>query len=166
MNMAINVLLPLDDIGLFKTPRGSEIKSQFQRACEVRDQFAECMTNALADRFYCCMPDLCAKGREQLSCVHLTVDYQKFFDGGKPLTGKAREKIDARLRAIGTLVYRQQMGLGATDSLPGDVHVPALDRISAFPARRKATGARAATGAPATRKRSGALSRLIGGIFG
>lgn len=159
--MAIDVVLKLDDVGLFKRPRKHEITSQYQRACEVRDQFATCMSNALRHH-YCVMPELCAHGRDLLSCAHLHVDYAHFTGSGIPLTGKARRIIDARLRAIGTLVYREQsrwhMG-----SLPGDIHLPALQRISHFTGTRQAAAARK----PATRKApSGKSGGLLAALFG
>lgn len=132
--MAIDVVLRLDDIGLFKKPRRHESKSQYQRACEIRDQFAECMRNALNGNG-CVMPELCACGDAMLSCVHLTVDYANFTGAGIPLTKRSAALIDQRLRAIGTLVYRG----GATGNLgtyPGDVHIAALSRISSFQGTR------------------------------
>jgi hypothetical protein len=160
--MAIDVYLKLDDVGLFKKPRKHEVMSQYQRAGEVRDQFAECMSNALRHR-HCVMPELCAYGHDPLSCVHLHVDYANFSGSGIPLTGKARKVIDARLRAIGTLVFREHADV--TGPLPGDIHVPALARISAFTSPRKSSGARASTRATA-REGRGAFGRLLGSIFG
>jgi len=161
---AIDIVLKLDDVGLFKRPRKHEITSQYQRACEVRDQFAHCMANALRHH-YCVMPELCAHGHALLSCAHLHVDYKNFTGSGIPLTGQARRIIDARLRAIGTLVYREHsrwhMG-----SLPGDIHLPALQRISHFTggARKPAT-ANSRTRKASSGKKSGGglLARLFGG---
>jgi len=150
--MAIDVYLRLDDIGLFKRVRKHERLSQYQRACEVRDAFAHCMTNALRHN-YCVMPELCAQGQAVLDCAHLTVDYANFTGHGIPLTKHAAAKIDARLRAIGTLVYREQNRVFG--ALPGDIHLPALARISSFPAQK--SRARAATS-----KDRGFFGRLLG----
>jgi hypothetical protein len=157
--MAIDVYLKLDDVGLFKKARKHEVMSQYQRACDVRDQFAVCMTNALR-RHYCVMPELCAYGIELLSCAHLHVDYVNFSGNGIPLTGRSRKIIDERLRAIGTLVFRQQNS--CPGALPGDIHVPALKRISAFPTTRKASGATAATRATTGKAGDGFWGRLLG----
>jgi hypothetical protein len=154
----IDVYLRLDDVGLFKKPRKHEVMSQYQRACEVRDQFAECMSNAL--RHNCCiMPGLCAQGHAVLDCAHLRVDYSNFTGQGIPLTKHAAEKIDARLRAIGTLVFRKQTGF--TGPLPGDIHVPALARISAFPSTRQPAAGRARSQTTAVKNR-GFMGRLFG----
>lgn len=153
--MTINVYLMLADVGLFKKPRKHERLSQYARACEVRDQFAECMTNALRHK-HCVMPQLCADGDAVLSCEHLHVDYSNFSGAGIPLTGKARRTIDARLRAIGTLVFRQQTGI--TGSLPGDIHVPALARCASFTGQRKTSASKRA----AADQGGGFFSRLFG----
>lgn len=135
--MAIDVVLKLDDIGLFKQPRGRESKSQYQRACEIRDCFAHCMRNALNGNG-CVMPDLCAHGDASLSCVHLTVDYANFTGKGIPLTRRSAALIDQRLRAIGTLVYRGgEVSSGhPLGTYAGDVHIAALSRISSFQGNR------------------------------
>jgi len=158
----VGIYLPLDDIGLFKKPRKHEAKSQYQRACEVRDAFAHCMQGALHSH-YCCMPELCAMDDKSLSCAHLTVDYRNFTGSGTPLTGNARRLIDARLKAIGTLVARRTSTL--TGPLPGDIYIPELKRISTFPAHAKRrpkvkSGAAVAAAAP-VKKRSG-----FWGLFG
>jgi hypothetical protein len=128
--MAIDVVLKLDDLGLFKRRRKHEQLSQHERACQVRDQFAQCMKNAL--RWRCCiMPEYCAHGSD-LACEHLIVDYSNFSGAGIRLTGSSQKLIDARLRAIGTLVFRRQTGFKGP--VAGDIHVPALARISTFPA--------------------------------
>jgi len=159
--MAIDVYLRLDDLPLFKKPRKHERLSQYQRACEVRDAFAHCMTNALQG-VYCCMPEMCALGDKVLSCNHLHVDYSNFTGSGIPLTGRARTLIDARLRAVGTLVYRGQ-NLQNIGSLPGDIHLPALARIASFPAPRKA---RAPAGAPRKQPPTGKSGGFFGRLFG
>lgn len=135
--MAIDVVLKLDDIGLFKNPRGRETQSQYQRACEIRDQFAHCMRNALNGNG-CVMPQLCAYGDSSLSCVHLTVDYANFTGKGIPLTKRSASLIDQRLRAIGTLVYRggEVSSVHPLGTYRGDEHIAALSRISSFPGRR------------------------------
>jgi hypothetical protein len=160
--MAIDVYLRLDDVGLFKKPRPHEQLSQYQRAVQVRDQFATCMRNALRHH-YCVMPELCAHGDAVLDCAHLTVDYSNFTGNGIPLTGRARTIIDARLRAIGTLVFRRQTGFRG--ALPGDIHVPALSRISSFPGQRQRSGAAGAKPARAS-KDGGLVGRFFGSIFG
>ena len=165
--MTIDVVLRLDDIGLFKKRRQHEQYSQYERACAVRDQFAECMHNALNGNG-CVMPDLCANGDSSLHCAHLHVDYANFSGKGIPLTGRARSLIDARLRAIGTLVYRGQSGFSVIPkgSLAGDVHVAALQRISSFTGRRKSSGARAPVAKRAgSRKERSFVGRLLGSIF-
>jgi hypothetical protein len=160
--MAIDVVLKLDDIGLFKKRRKREIQSQYERAVEVRDQFAECMQNALRYRYYCVMPDLCARGNALLSCNHLLVDYANFTGHGIPLTGQARRIIDARLRAIGTLVYREQ-SMFPTGALAGDIHLPALNRISHFTGGARKAGARSQTRKATSGKSGGGL---LGRLFG
>jgi hypothetical protein len=158
----IDVVLKLDDVGLFKKRRKHELLSQFERACQVRDQFAECMNNALRRRD-CVMPEWCAHGHDPLLCAHLYVDYSNFSGSGIPLTGRARSVIDARLRAIGTLVFRQQTGWSGP--LAGDIHLPALARIAAFPSKRKVAG-KSTSVTKARGKNGGLLGRLVGGIFG
>lgn len=153
----INTIIQLDDIGLFRKRRSHELYSQRERAEQIRDAFAHCMDNAL-NGTYCVMPDLCALGEPCLSCAHLHVDYANFTGRGIPLPMRARTKLDARLRAIGTLVYRQKESVYG--SLPGDIHIPSLQRISQF------TGTRGAllSAAPkrAAKKSGGWLSRLFG----
>lgn len=167
--MAIDVVLKLDDVGLFKQPRGRESQSQYQRACEIRDCFAHCMRNALNGNG-CVMPELCACGDPTLSCVHLTVDYANFTGAGIPLTKRSALLIDQRLRAIGTLVYRG----GAVSSAhplgtyPGDVHIAALSRISSFQGTGRAAGSakrkRVSASRPSAKKtkRSGLLAWMFG----
>lgn len=174
--MSIDTELRLSDIGLFKKPRKHEEFSQYQRACQIRDRFAKCMNDALVSHA-CDLPDKCARGDDFLACAHLVVDYTNFTQrvnehgeriGGIPLTGLARKKIDARLRAIGTLVYRIESGYdGPIGSLPGDIYIPELDKISTFTGTRKATGARKAKSRSraAASKESGLLGRLLGGLF-
>lgn len=130
--MAIDVVLRLDDIGLFKKPRGREVKSQYQRACEIRDQFAHCMRNALCGNG-CVMPYLCAYGDSSLSCAHLTVDYANFTGKGIPLTRRSAALIDQRLRAIGTLVYR---GGRYTAGIPS-ARIPATSTLPRWRASRR-----------------------------
>lgn len=157
----INTIIPLDDIGLFRKRRAHEQMSQRERAEQIRGQFAHCMDNAL-NGTCCMMPYLCAHGASVLSCAHLHVDYANFTGGGIPLTGRARTTFDARLRAIGTLVYKADYPhLG---SMPGDVHLPALQKISQFTGGPRKT-ARPAKGKPrraAPKKSGGWLSRLFG----
>ena len=173
--MALDVVLKLDDIGLFKQPRGRESKSQYQRACEIRDCFAHCMRNALNGNG-CCMPELCAVGDPSLSCVHLTVDYANFTGAGIPLTRRAAELIDQRLRAIGTLVYRGGSVSSAhpLGTYPGDVHIAALSRIASFPGkkpggsrppakkRKRSSGQASSVRRAAARDNRGFFSRLFG----
>jgi hypothetical protein len=153
--------IPLDDIGLFRKRRSHEQMSQRERAEQIRDQFAECMDNARTNG--CVMPMLCAFGDPDLRCVHLHVDYANFTGAGIPLTRRARATFDARLRAIGTQVYRSVSGqLGP---LPGDVHLPALQKISTFTGGPRKAAARPAKGKPrraAPKKSGGWLSRLFG----
>jgi hypothetical protein len=150
--MAIDVVLRLDDIGLFKNPRGRESKSQYQRACEIRDQFADCMRNALCGNG-CVMPDLCATGASSLACAHLSVDYANFTGTGIPLTKRSAALIDQRLRAIGTLVYRggEVSSAHPLGTYAGDEYIAALSRISSFPGRR--TGGSGSTAKKVKRSR-------------
>lgn len=163
--MSIDVYLRLDDIGLFKKRRPHETLSQRERAEQIRDQFAHCMTAALRWQ-HCIMPNLCASGEDVLLCEHLHVDYSNFTQrvdgqGGIPLTGRARKLIDARLRAIGTQVYRKEYGIADSASLPGDIHMPALQKVSTFTGTRKAASRPRA----AANKESGFLGRLLGSLF-
>lgn len=157
----INTIIQLDDMGLFKNPRKHEQLSQYQRAVLVRDGFAECMTNALNGRC-CVLPGYCADGKAELSCIHLRVDYLKFVAGGIPLTKRTRALFDERLRAIGTLVYREQCGMSNAPLgvFPGDIHIPSLQRISQFTGTRRAP--RKAAAPKRTKKSGGWLSRLFG----
>lgn len=160
--MKINTIIQLDDIGLFRKRRSHERMSQRERAEQIRDQFAHCMDNALTVVSYCCMPGLCASGDSSLSCAHLHVDYANFTGGGIPLTGRARTTFDARLRAIGTLVYKEQTGF--SHPMPGDIHIPSLQKIAHFTGGPRKT-ARPANSKPrraAPAKKSGWLSRLFG----
>lgn len=156
--MAIDVYFKLDDIGLFKKPRKHEVMSQYQRAVNIQQQFAHCMLHVRQNS--CCMPDLCAHGIRILCCAHLHVDYSNFTGHGIPLTKHAAKKIDERLRAIGTLVYRDVTGV--KNSLPGDIHVPSLTRISSFPGQRKGGGKRAATAKQSAPKQKGFLAWFFG----
>lgn len=154
----INVIIPLDDIGLFRKRRSHELFSQRERAEQIRAQFAECMTNTL-NGIYCYMPDLCANGALDLRCAHLHVDYANFTGNGIPLPMRARTKFDSRLRAIGTQVFREQTS--ARGPLAGDIHIPSLAKIAEF------TGTRGAPRRPkgkhrAAPKRSGFFARLFG----
>lgn len=160
------IYIKLDDIGLFKTIRNSREKiSQRDRAIAIRDQFAECMNNAI-DGNGCIMPELCANGAGVLKCAHLCVDYSNFTGGGMPLTGAAKTRIDQRLRAIGTMVRRVQM-LGSRyleemGRYPGDVHIQALNKISSFEEQRGgATRSRVAKPSP-KKKSGGFFARVLG----
>jgi len=153
------------DVGMFRKARPHETQSQYERAMQIQQQFAHCMTRALRHRD-CDMPSLCAHGNEVLLCAHLRVDYANFTQrvdgqGGIPLTGRARKTIDARLRAIGTLVYRDEYDFFAPGSLPGDIYVPQLQRINSFTGTRKTSGAQASARTPAG-KDGGLLGRLLG----
>lgn len=161
--MRPNTIIQLDDIGLFRRRRSHERYSQRERAEQIRDEFARCMDRARRHND-CVMPMLCAHGETELICNHLHVDYANFTGGGIPLTGRARTTFDARLRAIGTLVYKEQGGY--TFPMPGDVHVPALQKIAHFTGGPRKAAARPAKGKPrrgAPPKKSGGwLSRLFG----
>jgi len=169
--MAIDVYLRLDDLPLFKKKKPHEQMSQYQRAVQIRDQFAKCMSDALVSHA-CDLPDKCARGDDFLACVHLVVNYDFFTQkvnergeliGGIPLTGMARKKIDARLRAIGTQVYREESGYdGPLGSLPGDRYISDLERISSFAGTRKASASKRASAG----KDGGLLGRLLGSVFG
>ena len=162
--MTIDVYINLDDIGLFRRARKHEGLSQYDRAKQVRDQFAHCMTNAMRCHAYCVMPELCANGVTDLRCLHLHVDYSNFTGRGIKLTRNAAKLIDERLRATGTLVYRNEAwDAWPLGSLAGDIHLPALARIASFPAPRTArTLAGAAPKQPPPRKRGGFFGRLFG----
>jgi hypothetical protein len=154
----VNVYANLEDIGLFRSRQKNEVASQYERARLVRDRFAECMENALRSRG-CVMPDLCAHGHT-LDCAHLTVDYSGFTLKGTraartiPLPRNRMSLIDSRLRAIGTLVYREIYGVSSP--LTGDIHMPSLQKTS-FPGRRK----KPATHSPPVKAR-GFFGRLFG----
>lgn len=132
--MRPNTIIQLDDIGLFRRRRSHELYSQRERAEMIRDEFARCMDRALihAD---CVMPGLCAHGDPVLSCAHLHVDYRNFTGNGIPLPKDRRVKLDSRLRAIGTQIYRLQTS--ACGPLPGDIHIPSLQQVRHFTGTRK-----------------------------
>ena len=180
-----SVEIRLSDIGLFTKRKAHEHFSQRERAVQIQQQFAHCMRNALAGNG-CIMPSLCANSQsldEPLSCGHLyighgpppfaysgmlLIDLDNFTGNGIAMPIDRQQKILKRLRAIGTLVYRaetrcEDCALGA---FPGDVHIPALARISAFPARRKppAGAPRKRSQVPRARGKGG--GGLLGRIFG
>lgn len=161
--MTTETRIKLEDLPLFKNRRPHEMLSQYERACQIRDQFAECMQNALNGN-RCIMPMLCAYGEAQLTCAHLFVDYANFTGGGIPLTGAARSRIDKRLRGLGTQIYRATNCVSG--ALPGDVHVASLQKIAHFTGGPRKAAARPAKGKPrrsAPPKKSGGwLSRLFG----
>jgi len=125
---------------------------------------------------YCVMPELCATGAACLECNHLVVDYSNFTGRGIKLPRRAATLIDERLRATGTLVYRNESWTAwPMGSLAGDVHLPALQRISSFPSQRNGTqnkrgakhppasrSARTRVPKPATGKDPGFFGRLFG----
>lgn len=136
--MAIDVNIKLSDLGLFKKPRKNirgETMSQYERALQIRDAFAHCMSNAM-NGTYCIMPDLCASGAAHLDCAHLTVDYSNFTGHGIPLPRREASIIDGRLRATGTLVYRHIYGSANGGTCPGDIHMPALAKKT-FPGQKR-----------------------------
>lgn len=162
----INTTIQLDDIGLFRKRQRNESMSQRERAEQIRDEFQRCMDRALFHND-CCMPYLCAHGCDSLGCAHLIVDYTNFTGKGIPLPMRARTKFDARLRAIGTLIYRQQSGMAQQSflgsPLPGDIHIPSLQQIKHFTGGpRKSTPKPKAKPRAAPAKRPGFLSRLFG----
>lgn len=163
-----DVYLRIDDLPLFKKARSKfrgETMSQYERAQQIRKAFAECMTNTLGG-IYCSMPASCATGDPKLICYHLDVDYSNFSGHGIPLTGHARTMIDSRLRAIGTLVYRYQMGQsGSIGALPGDIHLPALNKVRTFTGGKHKAPAQAPVAGPAAPlppAKSGFFGRLFG----
>lgn len=156
----IDVVIRINDLPLIKRVRGrNEQLSQYERACQIRDQFADCMRNALCSNG-CIMPGLCANC-ETLDCAHLYVDYSNFTGHGLPLTKFARERFHARLIAIGTQVYRAQNPV--IFPLPGDKYIKSLERVSHFTGQRKTSRVPAAKRAPG--KGGGLVGRFFG-IFG
>jgi hypothetical protein len=155
----IDVVIRIDDLPLIKRVRGRKEKlSQYERACQIRDQFAHCMRNALCSNA-CDMPGLCANC-QTLHCAHLYVDYANFTGNGIPLTKFAQDRFHARLIAIGTQVYRAQSP-EIIFPLPGDKYIKSLERVSHFTGKRKTSRAPAAKRARAG-KTGGFFSRLFG----
>jgi hypothetical protein len=97
----MDTYLNIDRIGLFRhVPKGHTL-SQYDKARRVCDQFSDCMDNALENDTWCTMPRCCIDG-SSLSCVHLHVDFSP--EGNIPLTGMARDQLEAMLRALGSRV--------------------------------------------------------------
>jgi hypothetical protein len=141
----VDVLFPLDDIGLFRSRRGKEQESQYERAVKIQKAFGQCMSDSLRNKD-CIMSQLCAHDEPVLHCVHLRLDWLEFIQGGIAMPPDRRIRIESRLRGLGTKMYRIENGIPDNSPLPGDRHIAALDPIRHFTGKRKAASQAKAQG--------------------
>ena len=138
----IDVLFPIDDIGLFRKPKKHEQESQYDRAVKIQTAFGHCMSESLRNND-CIMSQLCAHDEPVLHCVHLQLDWLEFIAGGIPLPNNRRVLIESRLRGLGTKMYRIENGIPDNYRLPGDRYMASLEPIKQFTGTRKAKASKA-----------------------